>query len=73
MVGDRGATVILLLTLFFLMAAIPNIDTVRAVEDSWTTGLKPVRTIRSQLGVVAVNGKIYAIGGGNDGGFLSIN
>ena len=54
------------------MITLPNVETVRAVEDSWTT-LKPVPTIRSRLGVAVVNGKIYAIGGRNDGGYLSTN
>jgi N-acetylneuraminic acid mutarotase len=41
-------------------------------EDSWIT-LEPVPTIRRDLGVAVVNGKIYAIGGRNDNGRLSTN
>ena len=41
------------------------------VEDSWVT-LEPIPTIRRDLGVAVVNGKIYAIGG-NYNGMLSTN
>jgi len=72
MVGKRRATLTLLLILCFLMVIITKVDNVGAVENSWAT-LKPLPTIRSRLGVAAVNGKIYAIGGINDGGYLSTN
>jgi N-acetylneuraminic acid mutarotase len=62
----------MLMILSSLMITLPNVEPFRAVEDSWTT-LKPVPTIRSRLGVAVVNGKIYAIGGRNDGGYLSTN
>lgn len=42
-----------------------------ATKDSWVT-LEPMPTARSNLGVVAVNGKIYAIGGYN-GSYLAVN
>jgi N-acetylneuraminic acid mutarotase len=39
---------------------------VRAVDNSWKTKA-PMPTARAFLGVAVVNGKIYAIGGGNNG------
>jgi hypothetical protein len=41
---------------------------VSGTEDSWTT-LEPMPTARSGFGVVAVNGKIYPIGGSTARGF----
>jgi len=70
-VGDKGATLILLLILCSLMVALPKVETVRAAEDSWTT-LEPMPTARSNLGVAVVDGKIYAIGGQNGEGVLNI-
>ena len=70
--GDRRATLIAFLVLFSLSINLLNIAVVRAVEDSWTT-LEPLPTIRRDLGVAVVNGKIYAIGGRNDGNYLSTN
>ena len=59
-VGERRATLILLLILCSLMVALPNVETVRATEDSWST-LEPMPTARSGLGVAVVDGKIYAM------------
>jgi len=67
MVGDRRATLIVFLVLCSLVVAFPNIETVRAAEDSWTT-LTEMPTARSGLGVAVVDGKIYAIGGHPLGG-----
>jgi N-acetylneuraminic acid mutarotase len=72
MVGDRRATIILLLILCSLLVALPNVETVRAVEDSWTT-LEPMPTARSGLGVAVVDGKIYVIGGFNGSNYLGTN
>jgi len=72
MMGDRRAALIVFLVLCSLLVSLPNIAAVRAVEDSWTT-LEPLPTIRRDLGVAVVNGKIYAIGGRNDGNYLSTN
>jgi len=60
MVGERRATLLLLVILCSLLVALPNIETVRAAEDSWIT-LEPMPTARSGLGVAVVDGKIYAI------------
>jgi len=42
------------------------------VEDSWNTKT-PMSQARSGLGVVAVDGKIYAIGGRTETGFVGTN
>jgi N-acetylneuraminic acid mutarotase len=65
MMGDRRATLILLLILCSLMVTLPNVETVRAAEDSWTI-MEPMSTARAWLGVAVVDGKIYAIGGSYD-------
>jgi N-acetylneuraminic acid mutarotase len=72
MMGDQRATLIAFLVLFSLSINLLNIAVVRAVEDSWTT-LEPLPTIRRDLGVAVVNGKIYAIGGRSDGNRLFTN
>ncbi len=73
MVGDKRVAFILLLILCSLVVALPNVETVSAAEDSWTT-MEPMPTARAWLGVAVVNGKIYAIGGYNYGsGYLGIN
>jgi len=56
--------VILQLVLFMSLPAL-SIPQVNATEDSWTTKA-PMRTARSFFEVVAVNGKIYAFGGGTN-------
>lgn len=48
------------------------IQPVNATEDSWATKA-PMQTARSGLGVVTVNGKIYAIGGENGDATLRTN
>ena len=61
----------LLTVLLVLAIGLPTITLVWA-QNPWTRET-PLPTIRRDLGVVAVNGKIYAIGGRNDNGYLSIN
>ena len=68
---DRRAALILLLILSFVLSTL-SLPLVSAVEDSWTRE-RPIPTIRKNLGVAVVYGKIYAIGGRNDSGYLSTN
>ena len=72
LVEDSRAALILLLILSSIMVTLPNVKTVGAAEDIWAS-MEPIPTIRRDLGVAVVNGKIYAIGGRNDGGYLSTN
>jgi len=72
MVGDRRATLIVFLVLCSLVVAFPNIETVRAAEDFWTT-MEPMPTARSRFGIAVVEDKIYAIGGQGADGILGTN
>ena len=72
LLGDRRATLIIVLVLSSVLVSLPNIEAVRASEDSWTRE-RPIPTIRRNLGVAVVNGKIYAIGGRQDNWGLSTN
>jgi len=60
-------TITLLLALSLILLTF-NVPLVNATEDSWATKA-PMQQARSGLGVAAVNGKIYAIGGSNASGF----
>jgi hypothetical protein len=71
-IGEKRAKLIAFLVLCSLLASLQNIEAVMAVEDSWTT-MEPMPTARSGLGVAAVDGKIYAIGGSNGNSQLDTN
>ena len=63
--------IVLLLVLAFLSSPL-FVSIAYAADDSWAK-LEPLPTIRRDLGVAAVNEKIYVIGGRNDDGYLSTN
>jgi hypothetical protein len=50
-----------------LMVAMPAFSSAEVAEDTWATKA-PMQQVRGGLGVVAVNGKIYAIGGSTASG-----
>lgn len=60
-VEKRWTILVLLLFLCSGLVTLPNIATVRATEDSWTT-MEPMPTAETGLGAAVVNGKIYTIG-----------
>ena len=70
-VGDRRATLVLLLILC-LVLSILSLPLVGAAEDSWTT-LEPMPTPRSRFRITEVENKIYAIGGLGAEGVLATN
>jgi N-acetylneuraminic acid mutarotase len=72
MMGDRRATLIVFLVLCSISVSLLNIEAVSAAEDSWEI-MADVPTGRLGLGVAAVNGKIYVIGGMNQYGELNVN
>lgn len=63
---------ILLLVLCSMMVSLPNVETVKAPEDYWTT-MADMPTGRLGSGVAVVNGKMYVIGGTGGGGYLNTN
>ena len=68
----KSASMFVVLLLLSVVLPAFSIPLVMASEDSWVTR-EPIPTIRRDLGVAVVNGKIYAIGGRNDAGYLSTN
>jgi N-acetylneuraminic acid mutarotase len=72
-----GKSVVLLLVLVFLTAssltiAKPTVSSADVAENSWVSKAS-MQVARSNLGVAAVNGKIYAIGGSAENGFVGTN
>jgi N-acetylneuraminic acid mutarotase len=61
-------TTIVLLLVLSLILLIFHVPFVVAAEDSWGSKA-PMQVARSALGVAAVDGKIYAIGGSNKSGY----
>jgi N-acetylneuraminic acid mutarotase len=66
----------LLLALVFLTASCiavkPSISSTDVTEDTWVSKAS-MQVARSNLGVAAVNGKIYAIGGSTENGVVGTN
>jgi hypothetical protein len=63
------------LIIFLILGSLAIFSAVSAseiVEDSWNTKTL-MSQARANLGVVAVDGKIYAIGGATDSGYVGIN
>ena len=52
--------------ILFLTATVPTLAQTNAIEDSWNSKA-PMHQARSGLGVIAVDNKIYAIGGALSG------
>jgi len=68
----KTSKVFLLVILTLSSSYLVYIQPVNATEDSWKT-MAEMPTARNGLGVVAVNGKIYAIGGENGDATLRTN
>jgi len=66
----------LLLALVFLTASClavkPSMSSTDVTEDTWASKAS-MQVARSSLGVAAVNGKIYAIGGSAENGYVGTN
>ena len=63
---------LLLLVCGFFMSAFSSVSVSALVEGSWVPKA-PMSQTRISLGAIAVDGKIYAIGGFTASGYLSIN
>ncbi len=58
----------LTLTALFLVSCLTSVSAETLQQNSWSE-LAPMQVARSGLGIAAVNGKIYAIGGSTESGF----
>ena len=66
----RQRSVLLLFVIVFLIAScIATIQPTKALADSWTRKAS-MHVARSNLGVAVANGKIYAIGGNKENGYI---
>ena len=59
---ELSCTLVFFLIIGLFVAAVSSISVAELIEDSWNTKT-PTQPNRTELGVVAVDGKIYAIGG----------
>jgi Kelch motif len=66
---SKHATPLLILTLLMPLLIMPVKPVLAATPDTWTT-VAPMQVARSKLGVVASGGKIYAIGGSTENGYI---
>jgi len=69
----RKSAVLLLVLLFLtascIVVAKPALSSADTAEDTWAAKA-PMHVARSDLGVAVVNGKIYAIGGNTESGYV---
>jgi hypothetical protein len=68
-VGDQWAKLIVVLILGSLLVSLQSIAAVMATDNYWVTK-ESMQQARSDLGVATVNGKIYAIGGNTENGYV---
>jgi hypothetical protein len=67
-----AAVVVLFFVIASCIAVKPALSSADVAEDSWVS-MASMQVARSSLGVAAVNGKIYAIGGGAENGVVGTN
>ena len=76
LVTSMSKSVAAILVLFFMVgscvAVKPALSAADVIEDSWASKA-PMHVARRSLSVAVVNGKIYAIGGNAENGYVSTN